>query len=123
MVTVRAFLAVAMSKNWELHVDLKEKVYMKFPPGFESSDPDLVCRLRKSLYGLIHSSRCWFAKLATALKEDGFKQSYFDYSLLLTFVVPYNSTSLCMSYIFSSRVTNFSTLSISKAYLSQCFNM
>lgn len=42
---------------------------------------------------------------------------------LLTFVVPYNSTSLCMSKIFSSRVTNFSTLSISKAYLSQCFNM
>lgn len=41
----------------------------------------MVCRLRKSIYGMRQSSRCWFTKLVTALKEYGFQQSYADYSL------------------------------------------
>ncbi|KAL6311609.1 hypothetical protein AAG906_003470 [Vitis piasezkii] len=91
MTMVRAFFAIAASKNWELHQmdvhnaflhgDLEEEVYMKLPPGFERSDPNLVCRLRKSLYGLKQAPRCWFAKLVTTLKGYGFLQSYSDYSL------------------------------------------
>ncbi|XP_040968268.1 uncharacterized protein [Gossypium hirsutum] len=73
------FLAIAASKNWELHQmdvhnfflhgDLDEKVYMKLPPGFESFNPNMVCPLRKSLYGLKQAPHCWFAKLVAALKR------------------------------------------------------
>ena len=50
---------------------------MKPPPGFIVPSPSLVCRLKKSLYGLRQAPRCWFA----SLKRYDFQQSYFDYSL------------------------------------------
>lgn len=69
--------------NAFLHGDLEEEVYMKLPPGFESSDPKLVCRLHKSLYGLkqAQAPRSWSVKLVTPLEVYGFLQSYSDYSL------------------------------------------
>ncbi|KAJ4795629.1 Retroelement pol polyprotein-like [Rhynchospora pubera] len=91
MVSVRTFLAVVVAKGWELHQmdvhnaflhgDLNEEVYMKLPPGFASSHPGKVCRLRKSLYGLRQAPRMWFSKLAAALNAYGFIQSKADYSL------------------------------------------
>ena len=60
--------------NAFLHGDLKEEVYMKFPPGFRSDDNTKVCRLRKSLYGLKQAPRCWFAKLESPMQDYGFQQ-------------------------------------------------
>ena len=40
-----------------------------------------VCKLIKFLYGLKQAPRQWFAKLSSALRDDGFKQSKTDYSL------------------------------------------
>ncbi|MCI69600.1 retrovirus-related pol polyprotein from transposon tnt 1-94, partial [Trifolium medium] len=38
-----------------IHGDLEEEIYMKQPDGFQLKDKeDHVCRLRKSLYGIIH---------------------------------------------------------------------
>lgn len=133
MVTVRAFLAIAASKNWELHQmdvhnaflhgDLNEEVYMKLPPGFGSSQPDMVCRLRKSLYGLKQAPRCWFAKLVTALKEYGFLQSYADYSLF-TYTkgdIQINVLVYVDDLIISGN--NSAAFRVFKHYLSTCFHM
>jgi len=44
-----------------LHEDLEEEIYMKQPEGFAVKDKkELVCRLKKSMYGLKQSPRMWY---------------------------------------------------------------
>jgi len=91
MVTVRTLLTLAGAKGWSLHQmnihnaflhgDLREDIYMKVPPGFQTPQPNMVCKLRKSLYGLRQAPRQWFSKLTSALRDYGFQQSPFDHSL------------------------------------------
>ncbi|KAL8123670.1 hypothetical protein AgCh_011595 [Apium graveolens] len=63
-------------------------ILVTLPPGKKtigyinnSSVPNLVCKLRKSIYGLKQASRCWFSKLATCLTEGGYIQSRCDSSM------------------------------------------
>ena len=45
-------------KTTFLHGDLEEEIYMQQPQGYEVKGKDkLVCRLKKSLYGLKYDSR------------------------------------------------------------------
>ncbi|CAH9097621.1 unnamed protein product [Cuscuta epithymum] len=133
MVTVRLFLAVAAAKNWELHQmdvhnaflhgDLDEVVYMKPPPGFCSSRPGQVCRLKKSLYGLRQAPRCWFAKLSASLKQYGFQQSYSDYSL---FTLTQGSAQLFILIYVDDLIivgNDSSAIARFKSYLHNCFHM
>nr|GEW77995.1 cysteine-rich RLK (receptor-like protein kinase) 8 [Tanacetum cinerariifolium] len=101
MVIVKAFLAIAAMKGWDvcqmdvsnafLHGDLFEEVYMKFPPSYvgqgesiqDAERSSLVCKLKKSLYGLKQAPRQWFSKLSSALLSFGYKQSKADYSLFV----------------------------------------
>ena len=65
-----------------LNGDLDEEIFMQQPPGYEvRGQEDLVCRLRKSLYGLKQAGRCWNKKLVSFLKERGFLQSACDPSV------------------------------------------
>jgi len=66
-----------------LHADVEEQVFVKMHPGFSSPNPNKVCRLQKSLYGLRQAFRQWFAKLSSKLCEYGFVRSYADYSLFV----------------------------------------
>jgi hypothetical protein len=57
---------------------------MEQPPGFvDSTFPDHVCKLQKSIYGLKQAPRAWFTQLATTLIGLGFFESKVDYSLFI----------------------------------------
>ena len=91
LTTLRCLLTVAASRNWYihqldvhnafLHGNLQEEVYMTPPPGLRRQGENLVCRLRKSIYGLKQASRNWFSTFTATVKSAGYIQSKADYSL------------------------------------------
>ena len=87
--SLRALIALAVQKGLKLHQvdvttaflngELEEEVYMKQPEGFITDGKDhLVCKLKKSIYGLKQSPRCWNTALDSYLKDMGFVQSVSD---------------------------------------------
>ena len=57
-----------------LHGKIDREIYMKQPPGFTlKSQPNGVCKLNKSLYGLKQSGRLWYEKLKEKIEVLGFK--------------------------------------------------
>ncbi|KAJ9671998.1 hypothetical protein PVL29_025581 [Vitis rotundifolia] len=69
-------------KNVFLHGDLAEEVYMEQPPGFVAQgESGLVCRLRRSLYGLKQSPRAWFGRFSSVVQEFGMLRSTADHSV------------------------------------------
>lgn len=62
-----------------LYGEIEEEVYMRQPPGYAVRGQEKkVCRLRKSIYGLKQSARCWNKKLSSVLKAMGFTASSTD---------------------------------------------
>ncbi|KAK1682449.1 hypothetical protein QYE76_043297 [Lolium multiflorum] len=90
--TIHPILSFAVSQNWVMHqLDVKnaflhgvleEEVYMRQPPGYESSEhPGYVCKLDKALYGLKQAPRAWYSRLSSKLHALGFRASKADISL------------------------------------------
>ena len=62
-----------------LNGKLDEDVYMHQPEGYTTEgSSNLVCKLKRSMYGLKQSPRCWNAVNDEYLKELGFLQSNSD---------------------------------------------
>jgi Reverse transcriptase (RNA-dependent DNA polymerase) len=92
MNTVMIFFSIAVNHNWILYqLDVKniflqenldEEVYMTLPPGHnKEGDATIVCKLKKSIYGLKQSSRTRYGKLNSYLIACNFKISNTDHSL------------------------------------------
>ena len=88
--SIRLLLSVAAAFDFEieqmdvkttfLHMDLEEEIYMKQPKGFMvKGKKELVCRLKKSLYGLKQSPRLWYRKFDTYIRGLGFTRSKEDH--------------------------------------------
>lgn len=87
--SLRTLIALSTQRGLELHhVDvataflngtLQKEIYMEQPTRFEKEGEEhLVCRLRKSIYGLKQSFRCRNIALNTHLRNMGFSQSKSD---------------------------------------------
>ncbi|RVW97371.1 Retrovirus-related Pol polyprotein from transposon RE2 [Vitis vinifera] len=89
--SVRLLLSMAAMCSWPLYqLDIKnvflhgdaEEVYMEQPPGFVAQgESGLVCRLRRSLYGLKQSPRAWFSRFSSVVQEFGMLRSTADHSV------------------------------------------
>ena len=56
-----------------LHGDLEEDIYIQHPQGYEFKGKDnLVCRLKKSLYGLKQPPRQRYLKFDKFMTEQGY---------------------------------------------------
>ncbi|KAJ9546872.1 hypothetical protein OSB04_019415 [Centaurea solstitialis] len=62
-----------------LNGKLTEDVYMQQPKGFvDPKNPNKVCKLQKSIYGLKQVSRSWNLHFDERIKEFGFAKSEFE---------------------------------------------
>ena len=87
--SIRVLFALSVQLGWFCHqIDIKtaflngtikEEIYMRQPEGFvDEENPQHVCRLVRSLYGLKQSARCWNERLHEFLTKAGFVQCASD---------------------------------------------
>ena len=90
MASIRLLFSIAAMRSWPLyHLDIKnaflygdlvEEVYMEQPLGFVTQGEScLVCRLRRSLYGLKQSPRAWFGRFSSVVQKFGMTQNTSDH--------------------------------------------
>jgi hypothetical protein len=109
MVTIRILLSLFVVYNlFFCQLDVKcaflngylsNPVYMKPPKGVETKE-GVVCKLKRSLYGLKEAPKCWYTRLSDFLTSIGFKRSTSDPCLFYTenvFLVIYVDDMIILS--------------------------
>ena len=63
-----------------LHGDMDEEIYMRQPKGFTiKGKKKMVCKLKKSLYGLTQSLSLWYQRFDICIQALGFVRSKVDH--------------------------------------------
>ncbi|KAJ9558211.1 hypothetical protein OSB04_012825 [Centaurea solstitialis] len=132
--SIRILMTISAYFNYEIwQMDVKtaflngkltEDVYMEQPEGFEDpKNPNKVCKLLKSIYGLKQASRSWNLHFDERIKEFGFAKSKFEPCVytkfsgsIVTFLVLYVDDILLIG-------NDVPTLQSVKEWLSKCFQM
>ena len=94
MEVVRIFLAYVANKKFKvyqmdvklafLNGELEEEVYIEQPEGFPLlEDKDMVCKLKKALYGLKKAPRTQYARFDNYLVKLGFPKGTTNINLYL----------------------------------------
>jgi len=87
--SIRALLAIAVQKGMLIHQmdvvtaflngKLEQEIYMQQPEGYvKPGEEHLVCKLKKSLYGLKQSPRCWNMEFRNYMASIGFTEATAD---------------------------------------------
>jgi len=67
-----------------LNGDLEKDVYIDQPVGFiKEGKEHMVCKLKKSIYGLKQASRQWYLKFNNTITSFGFKENIVDQCIYL----------------------------------------
>ena len=85
--SVRIMLAIAAFYDYEIwQMDVKtaflngfleEELYMMQPEGFvDPKGANKVCKLQRSIYGLVQASRSWNKRFDSVIKAYGFIQNF-----------------------------------------------
>jgi hypothetical protein len=132
--SVRIMLAIAAYYDyeiWQMDVKtaflngfLKEELYMMQPEGFvDPENADKVCKLQRSIYGLVQASRSWNIRFDEMIKAFGFTQTYGEACVYkkvsgssVAFLILYVDDILLMG-------NDIEFLESIKAYLNKCFSM
>lgn len=70
-----------------LNGELTEEIYMTQPEGFnQEGGKHLVCKLKKSIYGLKQASRQWYLKFDQVVTSQGFVENPVDECIYLKFI-------------------------------------
>jgi ATP-binding cassette subfamily B (MDR/TAP) protein 1 len=108
--SIRAFFGIVVMRDLELeqldvktvflHGELEEEIYMDQPKGFMvPGKEDLVCKLKRSLYGLKHSPRQWYKRFDLFMLAHGFKRSQYDSCVYINFLMNHLYTCCYMLMI------------------------
>ena len=132
--SLRIIMALVAHFDLELHqMDVKtaflngnldEDIHMEQPEGFtKKGNEHLVCKLKKSIYGLKQASRQWYIKFNNTITSFGFKENIVDQCIYLNvsgskfiFLILYVDDILLAS-------SDLGLLGETKEYLSKNFHM
>ena len=62
-----------------LHGDLEEEIHMSQPMGFKTvGKENMICKLKKLLYGLKQSPRQWYKRFDSFIRGKKYTRSHYD---------------------------------------------